>query len=696
MASGIFYGTTANSQITARIEWSSTPNTANNTSTVTAILSYKKESTYANATYSRTFEGSITINGNTQAIEKYNSNRIYLYSDAGWVTMGSHTVTVTHDNNGSKSITISATGAMVGTSFTSTSCSSSVTLDTIPRASSITSAGAVTLGNACSVKWTPLASSFAYKLKFVCGNVSYTTGYISPNTTSAYTYTGYTMAVSTWAAAMPKAYSGTCTVTLYTYQNTSSTSAIGSNAKTFQLTLSTSVKPTISFANPTLVNGWNGYYIQGKSQCTLSATFAAGTGSTISSCSISGTGLSKTGSGTSLSGTTSVLTQSGTFTYTATVADGRTSVSATKSIYVYPYARPVLSLSAARTSNSGEVKFTYKTSCSPVNSKNNLVTLKIYQKLATTSTWPSSATKTVTLSAESANSSITLSGYDSTSSYDFKAVVTDTYGSSSVEAIASIPSEFRILNISEDKQRLSIGKMAADNVNTRLFDCAIPARFLNGVEFANNNNPVYASLEASYSDNGHNIVYIKNGQAVDGGSTMGLAISKASVYILGESNNGLINLGDASRKWKQLYAANGTISTSDKTKKTDITDMSDTQEQLFNKLKPVTYKFINGTSDRTHYGFISQDIEDSLNELNLTGRDFAGFCKDLRIDDNGKAMLDENNNKIYDYSLRYSEFIALNTYMIQKLQAENKELKREIQVLKEMIMNSNASSNNVE
>jgi len=473
MASGTITGTTSNEYITARITWTSTPNTTNNTSTVKATLAYKKNSTYGNATYSREFDGSITINGNkmTIDIDRSASNRIYLYSDAGWVTMGTHTVTVAHTSDGSKSITISATGGMSGTSFTSTSCSGKVELDTIPRASSITSASAVTLGNKCSIKWTPLSSSFVYKVKLSCGGVTYTSDYITPGSTSAYTYSA-TMSVSYWAKAMPKAYSGTCTATLYTYQSSSSSTAIGSSSKTFTLTLPSTVKPTVSFAEPEIVNGWNGYYIQGKSKCKLSATFAAGTGSSISSCSISGTELTKTGSGTSLSGTTSVLTKSGTFTYTAKVTDGRKTVSATKSIYVYPYANPTLSISAVRTSTSGSVKITYKAACSSVNSKNSLKTLKIYQKLSTDSTWPSSPTEELTLSSTSANSSKTLTGLSTTDSYDFKAVVTDTYGSSSAEATASVSSEFRLLNINDNKKGLALGKMSEDNT----FDCNLPMK----------------------------------------------------------------------------------------------------------------------------------------------------------------------------------------------------------------------------
>ena len=91
---------------------------------------------------------------------------------------------------------------------------------------------------------------------------------------------------------------------------------------------------------------------------------------------------------------------------------------------------------------------------------------------------------------------------------------------------------------------------------------------------------------------------------------------------------------------------------------------------------------------------MGKDVEDALHTLNLTGQDFAGFCKDLRVDSDGNPILDENMQCIYDYALRYSEFIALNTYMIQKLQAENQELKQELKELKEIIVG--ISSNKID
>jgi hypothetical protein len=99
---------------------------------------------------------------------------------------------------------------------------------------------------------------------------------------------------------------------------------------------------------------------------------------------------------------------------------------------------------------------------------------------------------------------------------------------------------------------------------------------------------------------------------------------------------------------------------------------------LFDLLKPVTYKFIDGKSGRTHYGFISQDVEDALENIGLTGLDFAGFCKNSYLDKDGEITT--------SYSLRYTEFIALNTHMIKKLQEENNELKERVGSLEDMLM----------
>lgn len=126
--------------------------------------------------------------------------------------------------------------------------------------------------------------------------------------------------------------------------------------------------------------------------------------------------------------------------------------------------------------------------------------------------------------------------------------------------------------------------------------------------------------------------------------------------------SGAYNLGSSNFRWNVVYAASSDIITSDREKKNSIHYGLDAYEELYRRLRPVSYKFNDGTSGRTHLGFISQDVEASLEDSELTSLDFAGFIKSPKLDENGETVEGE-----YDYALRYEEFIALNTHMIQRL-----------------------------
>lgn len=156
--------------------------------------------------------------------------------------------------------------------------------------------------------------------------------------------------------------------------------------------------------------------------------------------------------------------------------------------------------------------------------------------------------------------------------------------------------------------------------------------------------------------------------------------------------NSYYTLGDSDYKWKQLYASTATISTSDRNQKKDIIGIEEDTRyiDLFDKLTPVSYKFIDGDSGRTHVGFISQDIEEAMTEVGLSDLEFAGFCRDQKTAYNeetgeNELVYDENGNPEYNYALRYSEFIALNTKMIQMTREENKALKEKITTLEEKL-----------
>ena len=122
------------------------------------------------------------------------------------------------------------------------------------------------------------------------------------------------------------------------------------------------------------------------------------------------------------------------------------------------------------------------------------------------------------------------------------------------------------------------------------------------------------------------------------------------------------DLGTSGWLWGDIYATNGTINTSDRNRKTDISYDMSRYEAMFDALKPANFKMIDGTSGRTHTGFISQDIEDALAPCGLTSIDFATFIKSPKVDEEGKVIEGE-----YVYGLRYDELIALMVTQIQSL-----------------------------
>lgn len=157
--------------------------------------------------------------------------------------------------------------------------------------------------------------------------------------------------------------------------------------------------------------------------------------------------------------------------------------------------------------------------------------------------------------------------------------------------------------------------------------------------------------------------------------------SPAQITVRGDfmpAKDNYMDLGDSEHRWHTVYAATDKIITSDRDEKQDIEYDVDRYESFFMSLKPTQYKFIDNHSNRYHIGFISQDVEESLVNNKLSSLDFAGFVKSPIYEDKN----DKNSEVVgYRYGLRYSEFIALNTHMIQKLYTKIDELENKIQEL---------------
>lgn len=161
----------------------------------------------------------------------------------------------------------------------------------------------------------------------------------------------------------------------------------------------------------------------------------------------------------------------------------------------------------------------------------------------------------------------------------------------------------------------------------------------------------------------------------------GITVVAGSDY-LGPTTDGQAYLGrggSPKAKWLRVYATETSISTSDYYLKENICSYSKVIEDIYMEIQPVSFRFKNFTSDdkhdRTHYGFIAQDVEKIINKYGLSTIDAGFVCKDY---------LDYKNDagQIIEYGLAYEEFISLNTHMTQKAHHRIDAQEQEIQDLK--------------
>src|SRR6056300_1548927 len=137
------------------------------------------------------------------------------------------------------------------------------------------------------------------------------------------------------------------------------------------------------------------------------------------------------------------------------------------------------------------------------------------------------------------------------------------------------------------------------------------------------------------------------------------------------------DLGNSNNRWQQLYAGTTEISTSDRTKKKEIDyENIDKYANELLKLKPCSYKFIDGTSNIPHTGLIAQDLEGTMFELS------GAYIKDRKkktIIENGISK--EVDVEGFNYGLRYSELISPIIRLLHKQQEKITQLEQMNEVI---------------
>ena len=463
--------------------------------------------------------------------------------------------TISGNADGTKSVSIAAnfqcfTAAGNGGSGWSVNSSQTVTLKTIPRTSSI-SMPATAMGSANNITITRASSSFTHTLTYAFGSA---TGTIATKTTS--TSVSWTPPTSL-ASQIPNSTSGTCTLTCYTYNGNT---LVGTSTATVTLSVPASIKPTITGITATRVNsdvpsGW-GIYVQTKSKVTLTITGAAGAGgSTISSYSITGGGLSSTQS----SVTSGFLNTSGSITFTGKVCDsrGRWSDESTVTISVVAYSAPKFSsystqrcTSAGASSANGTYGrannvFTY----SACSNKNTITTAIAYKKTTDSAYTTTSVTFTSGTDAVFGGGNL-----DIESSYDIRYTLTDAF--TTITVVDTLSTASVLMDFKAGGTGLAIGKVSEKDQ----LECAWDADFNGDVNVAGDEHVtgnsytarlyVHGSVPTSstrfiYSDAITNMILRVNG--------VNPIVATTTAVRAGASDYGNVTLGTSGYPWKAVY-----------------------------------------------------------------------------------------------------------------------------------------------
>ena len=304
-------------------------------------------------------------------------------------------------------------------------------------ASTITSVTDIILGNRPTVTWTPLDASFKYEIRIeLRGNnlvCVYDSVEITPHTTSPYSY-NYLYTGADWSQCLPNATEGVATATLYTY--TSDGTLIGTAQETFNVTVPTSVVPTIT--SVTIEEGTHsGYNEFVKSLSTVKATVVTSGqyAATITNIMVKVGDISYPASLYTGIATSEILQTYGTITVLTTVTDsrGRTSTDS-QTITVYDYWRPTAALDIAV--NDTTVATTVAGSIAPVNNL-NAKSLVITRKRISDDTTTTYTVSPLTSYDYSVTWTQTVADIG-TESYEYTAAVTDTIQTVTVKRLTAI------------------------------------------------------------------------------------------------------------------------------------------------------------------------------------------------------------------------------------------------------------------
>lgn len=663
-----------------KVEYSYTQNVSKNQSTITMTLYVHRDS------YGPSW------NTHCNSYIRLDGSNVMTYTGSfnistSWVKIGSTvTKTVTHNADGTKSISI--TGFFDSQGLTSKlddlSCSGTVTLKTIPRASSISSITGDTIGETVTIRLSRASSSFTHRLYYTFGDTK--NRLLSSNVATSYSFKPSMNDCS----YLPNGTSGTATIRADTYNGSTK---IGSVSKNFPLKVPASVVPTLSGVSVTRVDGdvpedW-GVYVKGKSSAKVQINGAAGAyGSTIKAYAISGGGYS----GATNPFTTGTLNTAGEVAFTGKITDSRgRTASGSASITVEDYAPPVLtSVEAHRCNASGALQddgeyitLTAVFSGSTVGGR-NAITGK-YRRMPEGGDWTSLSSLT------SGQTVVFPASGDSTFSVEVQ--VSDAFTTIS-QAVVVNSVEF-IMDFKAGGTGIAFGK-AAEYDDT--LDCnwdghfrknvqvdgslsvGVPAAGERGIRLSNHLWLYYNEDETPtahiYQPYAQKLSFsVRNGTGEPSDLEWMGENGGSNRYILRPMENGGAYLGTTSMRWNTGFFTN-TITQSDLKDKENIREISGAKGFIM-ALQPIAYTLKDGDSGRVHMGFGAQQVAQAAAEH---GMGDLALYQASRIEKDGRETYysPETPDKDLRWGLNYHEFLAPLIALVQEQETRIQQLEEQL------------------
>lgn len=439
-------------KMTLNVSESST-STANNTST----LSYSLVLTSTGGSAQYIGAGSYAVNINGSRVKSGTANlNVATY---GSVTLASGSTTVGHNNDGSKTVSVSASYSSAASAYylpSSGSTSGSLTLTKIPRASKIDTFTGSTVDGSFKVTYTKSVSTYTDKLRISIPNVKalmhidYNTSGTSFNldsTSLEYIYSNYTTTQTLQLGAVLETYNGS--------------TKIGESSE-IKIDVSINAPPSISSVILTETSGISGVgstdVVAMLGKKTVTVTAVAQHHASIKLIQIQNGNVTKSVSDSSTATIGFDNLSSATFVVTVTDSRGFT-VSKTVTGTYYDYFKPTIqSLSVARptdTASTATISGTGTFWNGTIGSVTNTVTYTVTDDASVSATTPTLSGQTWTISQG-------VSNVPYQSSFHFTVTIKDAFGQSETRQI-TLPSTTPVVWIGKSQVKVN-GK----SVNTAI------------------------------------------------------------------------------------------------------------------------------------------------------------------------------------------------------------------------------------